>query len=119
MMPRRRKEDQADDESPERSEPTEGGEAAEDEKKRPPRRRPRLGNPDADPVKIHREYVERHLQGGGPATPEAYEQALRQWHELPGAVSRPPAEVTGEPVPRPEQPEDETEDTGRDAEPPA
>jgi hypothetical protein len=68
--------------------------------KRPSRRKPKLGNPDADPVKIHREYVEQRLEGGEPATPEAYEEALRQWQKIPGAVSRPPAEV-----PRaPEQP---------------
>jgi hypothetical protein len=27
-------------------------------------RRPRLGNPNADPAKIHREYVERYIGGG-------------------------------------------------------
>jgi hypothetical protein len=41
----------------------------EGEQKRPPRRRkPTLGNPDADPVKIHREYVERRVGGGGEPT---------------------------------------------------
>jgi hypothetical protein len=51
------------------------------------------GNPDADPVRIHREYVEQHLEGGRPATPDEYARALRQWHELPGAVRRPATEL--------------------------
>jgi hypothetical protein len=51
------------------------------------------GNPDADPVRIHREYVERRLEGGGPATSEAYARALRQWHGLPGAVRKPATEL--------------------------
>jgi len=79
--------------------------------------RPVLGNADADPVRIHRAYVERQLEGGGPATPEAYERALRQWHELPGAVSRPPAEAPDHSTPPPERAEDEQQDEGRDAEP--
>ena len=79
-MPRRRK-DSADEKAPE------GGQ------KPRTRRRPKLGNPDADPVRIHRDYVEQRLGGGGQATPEAYEEALRQWQDIPGAVSRPPAEV--------------------------
>jgi hypothetical protein len=54
------------------------------------------GNPDADPVRIHREYVERRVGGGAPATPEAYDRALQQWHQIPGAVSFPPTEVVGD-----------------------
>ena len=122
--------------------------------KRPPRRRrPSLGNPDADPVQVHRRYVEQRLWSGNterteteaeaeelsadnsgtddssaedsgaedsgaedsgaedsgsgedaqvPATQEelttelarqGYEQATEQWHQLPGALSRPPTEV--------------------------
>src|SRR6266540_4097970 len=49
----------------------------------------------------------------------ALEWALRQWRELPGAVSRPPAEEPGGPTPPPEEPEGEKEGEGRDAEPPA
>jgi hypothetical protein len=65
-----------------------------EERKRPSgRRKPRLGNPDADPERIHREYVERHLGGGEPATPEAYERGVEQWRRLPGAISRAPAEL--------------------------
>jgi hypothetical protein len=56
---------------------------------------PRLGNPDADPVRIHREYVERRLGGGAEPTPEEYQRALAEWHQLPGAVSAPPGEVSG------------------------
>ena len=50
-------------------------------------------NPDADPVRIHREYVQQHLGGGALPTPEAYERALDQWHQLPGAVRGPAAEL--------------------------
>lgn len=65
-----------------------------DPPKNPPRRRkPTLGNPGADPQRIHREYVEQHTGGGEEPTPEAYERGLEQWHRLPGAVARPPAEV--------------------------
>ena len=65
-----------------------------DTPKQPPRRRaPTLGNPGADPQRIHREYVEQHTGGGEEPTPEAYERGLEQWHRLPGAVNQPPAEV--------------------------
>jgi hypothetical protein len=69
-----------------------------DERKRPTtRKKPTLGNPNADPQRIHREYVERHLGGGGgrEATPDAYERAVEQWRRIPGAISRPPGEVRG------------------------
>lgn len=56
---------------------------------------PTLGNPDADPQRIHREYVERHFGGGEEPTPEAYERALAEWHRLPGAAQRPPSEIRG------------------------
>lgn len=115
-MARRRKDD------------TEGAKPPDDEKK-PPRRRkppdgderepPTLGNPDADPVRIHREYVERRVGGGADATTEAYDRALKQWRELPGAVSAPPAEVTGEdavPVEDEEPEETESEAAGGDEE---
>lgn len=106
-------------------EPPEGGEqgrAADEDKgegKKPSRRRPKLGNPDADPVKIHREYVEQRLEGG-PATPEAYEEALRQWQDIPGAVSRPPAEVPRVPEPptepqEAEERDDDDEDRGNES----
>ena len=81
-------------------------------------RRPRLGSPDADPAKIHREYEEwdypaEHLEierrrfaggelerrrlavgdierfaGGLTPTPELYALAREQWHRMPGVVVR-------------------------------
>jgi len=53
-------------------------------------------DPDADPVKVHRDYVERRLRGGAPPSPEAYARALEQWHRLPGSVSTPTSEVRRE-----------------------
>ena len=76
----------------------------DDAEKEPPKDReqpPLTRNPDADPVKIHRDYVERRLGGGAPPSPQAYDRALEQWHELPGAVSRPPSEIKGEEAKRP------------------
>ncbi|MDR7255151.1 hypothetical protein J2X46_004153 [Nocardioides sp. BE266] len=115
--------------------------------KRPARKRkPTHGNPNADPVLVHRRFVEQRLWsgdaepentepepepdggpersmraaddsgggggGGGGAggddvpeevrerdledlARERYDQAIDQWHRLPGSVSRPPTEVTG------------------------
>jgi hypothetical protein len=111
-MARKRRESTGE-EPPERGEEEEGGEAREG--KRPSRRRPKLGNPNADPVKIHREYVEQRLEGGGPETPEAYDEALRQWQNIPGAVSRPPAEVPRTPERRkPEESEEHDDDDDDD-----
>lgn len=115
------------------------GESQRPSGKRPPTH----GNPDADPVLVHRRYVEQRLWSGnteradsevdeaepdstdpsvrGDEAPddeapdggtggdddevreqdledlarERYARALDQWHDLPGAVSRPPTEVTG------------------------
>lgn len=50
-------------------------------------RRPRPGNPNADPSRIHREYVERYIGGGGEPTERAYADGLQQWRNLPGAVN--------------------------------
>lgn len=96
-MPRHRGADSGDEPHDDEEEhPQERGERGEKEEQPP------LGrDPDADPVKVHREYVERHLGGGAPATPEAYARALRQWHELPGAVRVPPTEVAGEEAEKP------------------
>jgi hypothetical protein len=41
---------------------------------------------------VHRQYLERHLGGGAPATPEAYARAIEQWHLLPGAIRTPATE---------------------------
>src|SRR5512132_3360182 len=101
------------------SEAADSGASTENEGGKPRRRRrpARLGRADADPVRIHEEYVERHLGGGGPATNEAHEEAVQQWHELPGAVTRPPTEMPREPARPEEEPGDEQEGEGRDAEP--
>ncbi|WP_448072128.1 hypothetical protein [Georgenia yuyongxinii] len=57
-------------------------------------------DPDADPVRIHREYVERRIGGGEPPTTDAYARALEEFHRLPGAVRQPAAETTTEAVRR-------------------
>lgn len=86
MAPKERKPSRKDDDSS----------SSSDTPKPPSRgRKPTLGNPGADPQRIHREYVEQHFGGGEEPTPEAYERALEEWHRLPGAVQRPPAEVRG------------------------
>lgn len=71
------------------------------------------GNPDADPVRIHREYIERRTGGGPPPTPERYRKALEQWHSLPGSVRRPPIDLTEEQEPEPPKPEGDGEPAGR------
>ena len=72
-------------------------------------RSPTLGNPDGDPVRIHREYVERRLGGGAEPTPEEYARALAEWHKLPGAVSAPPGEVSSAETAAPDDEEREPE----------
>jgi hypothetical protein len=54
-------------------------------------------NPDADPVRLHREYVQRRLGGGALPTPQAYERATDEWHQLSGSVRTPATEVPTEP----------------------
>jgi hypothetical protein len=63
------------------------------------REQPLRRDPNADPVRIHREYVQRRVGGGASPTPDAYERALDQWHRLRGAVRGPVGEVH----PTPEQ----------------
>jgi hypothetical protein len=58
----------------------------------------RQRNPDADPVRIHREYVQKRLGGGELPTPDAYERALDQWHNLAGAVRGPAGELHPEAI---------------------
>jgi hypothetical protein len=65
------------------------------------------GNPEANPVQIHRDYVERRVGGGERLTPEAYARVTRQWEALPGAIARPPVDLTGD-----EEPEPPTADGG-------
>ena len=75
--------------------------------------RPSVGNPGADPVGIHRDYVERHLSGGAEPTSDAYTRARRQWQALPGSVNVPPSEVVAE-----EPPEEPSEEPSEEALPP-
>jgi hypothetical protein len=42
---------------------------------------------EAESLDIHREYVERRLRGGVPATPQAYARAMEQWQKLPGGIA--------------------------------
>lgn len=42
---------------------------------------------EGDIVRIHYEYVQRRLEGGAPATPQAYARAMAQWQQLPGAIA--------------------------------
>ena len=51
-------------------------------------------------VRIHEAYVRRHLDGGAPATPEAYERAREQFRRLPGAIRVP---RTGKSLSEPER----------------
>lgn len=59
--------------------------------------------PYGDPVRIHREYVERHVGGGQDPTSERYRDALEAWGRLPGAVRRPPVEVPDDDTERDDQ----------------
>ena len=68
------------------------GSAGEDEESEQPLRR----NEDADPVQIHRDYVERRIGGGAPPTSDAYARALEEFQRMPGAVRTPPSETTDE-----------------------
>jgi hypothetical protein len=42
---------------------------------------------------VHEEIIARLMQGGAPATPDAYARAYDQWQQLPGSVVRPPSSV--------------------------
>lgn len=56
------------------------------------RREPQAG--DAEPhrdraanrIIVHQEFLTRRLQGGAPATAEAYARAVDQWQQMAGAV---------------------------------
>ncbi len=39
---------------------------------------------------VQRDYLERRLQGGAPASQEAYTHAIDQWQQLPGAIAQVP-----------------------------
>ena len=52
-------------------------------------------NPDADPVKVHEDFVRQRIGGGARPTAEAYQRAIEDWHKLSGAIRRPATETTG------------------------
>ncbi len=58
---------------------------------RPRRRR------DGRDREVHLDIITRRMEGGAPATPEAYASALEQWHKLPGSVVRPPSDLKATP----------------------
>jgi hypothetical protein len=60
-------------------------------------------NPDADPVRLHREYVQQRLAGGGLPTPEAYQQAIDDWQRLSGSVRLPATDVRAPEAPVPDE----------------
>lgn len=91
----------------------------DDKQRRPPEPTgSKPGNPDADPVRIHRGFVERRVGKGAAPSAEAYARALEQWHRLPGAVSTPPTEVRGADAEIPPKNEDgrQSKDTPSDKE---
>lgn len=116
-MPGRRR-SRAGDDGGEPPQVTQGGPGEGDDRPPPPESSSPRRNPDADPVRVHREYVQRRLGGGALPTPEAYERAVDQWHRLSGAVRTPATEVRApeaappaaptaeERVEQPEQPEE-------------
>ncbi len=58
---------------------------------------------NVDRTIVHRDYLERRLQGGAPATPEAYARAIEQWQQLPGAIAQVPvtSQTPAQAVPTP------------------
>ena len=52
-------------------------------------------------VQVHEAYLKHRLEGGEPASPEAYRRAIEQFQKLPGAVRSTPVVV----------PKQETDDT--------
>src|SRR5690349_4069019 len=90
MPPRRRRPEPTGDEGAGADRPDDGGPET-----------PRLGrNPDADPVQIHRDYVERRIGGGSPPTSEAYARAIEQFSRIPGATRTPSTGMTAESIER-------------------
>jgi hypothetical protein len=87
-------------------------EGSEEEKEGKQNRKRKVGPVGpGDPVRIHEDYIRRHLEGGAPATREAYERAMEQWRKLPGAVVSTPRSV--EPEIKPSEEEETPEDPNR------
>lgn len=72
------------------------------------------GNPEADPVRIHREYVERRLGGGERLPPAEFRRVEAQWQALPGSIRRPPLELKPDEEPSGEQTDAEAGDESSD-----
>jgi hypothetical protein len=55
---------------------------------RPKKRRTGASEPEEpnESSSVPREFLARRLEGGAPATPEAYARAMAQWQQIPGAV---------------------------------
>jgi hypothetical protein len=64
----------------------------EHEQHRHPEREPEESGDD--PLR-HASIIARRWLGSPPPTAERYALALRQWQSLPGAVSKPPVDLTG------------------------
>jgi hypothetical protein len=45
---------------------------------------------------VQLEFLKRRWHGSQPPTPEAYERALRQWRQLPGAIGTTATDLGGE-----------------------
>ncbi len=66
---------------------------------------------EGNAVRVHEAYLEHRLQGGEPASPDAYRRANEQFQKLPGAVQSTPALV---PNPKPDDaPGDKGDDTSQ------
>jgi hypothetical protein len=57
-------------------------------------------------VRVHQAYIEHHLEGGEPATSQAYLRAFEQFQKLPGALRSKP------PIRSPQPPKDDPGDDG-------
>ena len=44
------------------------------------------GEEEGGSIVLRQEFIARRLEGGAPATPEAYARAIDQWQQLPGAI---------------------------------
>jgi hypothetical protein len=69
--------------------------------------------PEGREHQVHKEILERRWKGGPEPKPEDFERALEQWKKLPGAIIRPPTDVTPPPFDEPSKPEDEGSPTNQ------
>jgi hypothetical protein len=45
------------------------------------------GEEEGGSIILRHEFIAHRLEGGAPATPEAYARAIEQWQQLPGAIA--------------------------------